>query len=431
MAIVGRPNVGKSTLFNRLVESRKAIMDNQSGVTRDRHYGYATWAGQYFTVIDTGGYVHGTTDVFENAICKQVEIAVAEASVILFIVDCRNGLTGLDKDFAKVLRQSTQPILVTANKADNTEEIFAAHDFHQLGLGEVYPIAAISGAGTGELLDEAVKHFKNNTQEVSDDGIPRVAIVGRPNVGKSSLLNALVAEERNIVTPITGTTRDATDTHYKRYGKQLILTDTAGIRKKSKVQDNIEFYSVMRAIRALQDADVCLVMIDAENGLEAQDVNIIALAHRYKKGLLLLVNKWDLVQKDIHTAEAYRKNILEKIAPLDYIPIIFTSTIKKQRLYQTITQVMEVYQNRRQKLSTALLNKIMLEVIEKHAPPAVKGKYVKIKYITQLPVHTPHFAFFCNLPQYIKKPYERYLENQLRKNFNFQGVPIRLIFKKK
>ncbi len=430
VAIVGRPNVGKSTLFNRLVERRKAIMDNESGVTRDRHYGYAEWTGKHFTVIDTGGYVLSSGDVFESAIRQQVQIAIEEARVILFMVDCRDGLTGLDKDFATVLRATSKPVLVVANKADNVSAALMVHDFYPLGMGTPYPISAASGTGTGELLDEVVRYFQEevlSTQETT----PKIAIIGRPNVGKSSFLNALLGTVRSIVTSVAGTTRDAINTHYNLYGKHIILTDTAGIRKKAKLRDNIEFYSVIRSIGALQEADVCVVMLDATQGLEAQDMNLIALAHRYKKGLVLLMNKWDLIQKDNYTAEAYKKELLKKLAPLDYVPILFTSTLKKQRIYQAIENAVEVYNNRRKKLTTAALNKVMLAAIERYPPPAIKGKYVKIKYVTQLPTYTPVFAFFCNLPQYVRPPYKRYLERQLRSHFDFTGVPIQLVFRKK
>jgi GTPase len=430
VAIVGRPNVGKSTLFNRLVEQRKAIMDNESGITRDRHYGYAEWTDKHFTVIDTGGFVQESNDVFESAIRQQVQIAIDEASVILFLVDCKDGLTGLDKDFATVLRAARKPILVVANKADNVSTTLMTHDFYPLGMGAPYPISAVSGAGTGELLDATIQHLKDKVS-TEKESLPKVAVLGRPNVGKSSFINVLLGENRNIVTPLAGTTRDAIDTTYKLYGKQIILTDTAGIRRKTKVKDNIEFYSVIRAIGALQEADVCIIMLDATQGLEGQDINLISLAHRYKKGLVILVNKWDLIQKDNHTAEAYKKELLKKLAPLDYIPVLLTSTVKKQRIYQAIEKTMEVYESRKNKISTAALNKVMLAAIERYNPPAVKGKYVKIKYITQLPTYTPVFAFFCNLPQYIKPPYKRYLENQLRSHFNLEGVPITLVFRKK
>ncbi len=431
VAIVGRPNVGKSTFFNRLIEKRKAIMDNESGVTRDRHYGYGEWIGKYFTVIDTGGYVTGSEDIFEEAIRKQVELAVEEASVILFMVDCTTGLTGLDEDFARVLRGTKKPIFIVANKADTTEKSYMVGEFYGLGLGEVFPISSSNGSGTGELLDEVVKHFEHEDPENPEEGIPRIAILGRPNVGKSSFLNALLGTERSIVTDISGTTRDAINTRYKLYGKDFILTDTAGLRKKSKVKEDIEFYSVMRSIQALQDSDVCIIMLDAERGIESQDVNIIGLASKHNKGIVIMVNKWDLVEKDTHTSEKFRKTIQEKLSPLDFIPIIFTSVTKKQRIFQAIEKAMEVHENRIKKISTSALNDKILPEIENYPPPAFKGKYIKIKYITQLPVHTPTFAFFCNLPQYIKLPYERFVENKIREHFDFSGVPIRVFFRKK
>jgi len=430
VAIVGRPNVGKSTLFNRLVEQRKAIMDNESGITRDRHYGYAEWTDKHFTVIDTGGYVKNSNDIFESAIRQQVQIAIDEASVILFLVDCKDGLTGLDKDFAAVLRATCKPVLVVANKADNVPTALMMHDFYPLGMGAPYPISAASGTGTGELLDEVIQNFQDE-DAIGEESLPRVAILGRPNVGKSSFLNVLLGEMRSIVTPLAGTTRDAIDTTYKLYGKQMVLTDTAGIRKKAKVKENIEFYSVIRAIGALQEADVCVIMLDATQGLEGQDINLISLAHRYKKGLVILVNKWDLMQKDSHTAEAYKKELLKKLVPLDYVPVMFISTVKKQRIYQAIEKTLQVYESRKKKIATSALNKVMLAAIERYNPPAVKGKYIKIKYITQLPTYTPVFAFFCNLPQYIKPPYRSYLENQLRSHFDLEGVPIKLVFRKK
>ncbi len=430
VAIVGRPNVGKSTLFNRLVEQRKAIMDNESGVTRDRHYGYAEWIGKHFTVIDTGGYVQNGNALFEHEIRQQVQIAIDEATVILFLVDCKDGLTGLDKDFATILRAAKKPVLVVANKADSVRTALMMHDFHALGMGEPYSISSASGSGTGELLDEMVSHFQEEVV-AEEDTPPKIAILGRPNVGKSSFLNVLLDQERSIVTPLAGTTRDAIDTHYKLYGKNIILTDTAGIRKKAKVKENIEFYSVIRALGALQEADVCVIMLDATQGLEGQDVSLISLAHRYKKGMVILVNKWDLITKETNTAETYRKELLKKLEPLDYIPVLFISTVKKQRIYQAIEKTLEVHANRRKKIATSALNKMMLPAIERYPPPAIKGKHIKIKYITQLPTYTPVIAFFCNLPQYIKPPYKRYLENQLRSNFALEGVPVKLVFRQK
>ena len=430
IAIVGRPNVGKSTLFNRLVEKRKAIMDDESGVTRDRHYGYGEWVGKYFTVIDTGGYVTGSEDKFESEIRKQVVLALEEASVVLFMVDSYHGLTDLDKDFANVIRTSKKPVYLVANKSDTTERIHMAMEFYELGMGEVFPISAASGAGTGELLDEVVKHLEEG-EENPEEGVPRIAILGRPNVGKSSFLNALLGNERTIVTDEAGTTRDAINTHYKLYGKDFILTDTAGIRKKSRVKEDIEFYSVLRAIQALQDSDVCIFLVDAERGLEAQDMNIIGLAHKHNKGMMIMVNKWDLIEKENNTAEKIKKELLAKLGTMNYMPIIFGSVLKKQRIFQVIEKANEIQENRIRKISTSKLNELLLPEIEKNPPPAIKGKYIKIKYITQLPIYTPTFAFFCNLPQYIKAPYERFLENKLRSHFNFEGVPVRLFFRKK
>jgi len=431
VAIVGRPNVGKSTLFNRLVEKKKAIMDDESGVTRDRHYGYAEWNGKHFTVIDTGGYVIGSEDKFESQIRDQVELAIEEASVVLFMTDCFSGLTDLDKDFANVLRRFKKPIYLVANKADTTERMHMANEFYALGMdAEMFAISSASGSGTGELLDEVVKNFDEG-EENPDEGVPRIAILGRPNVGKSSFLNALLGKERTIVTDEAGTTRDAINTRYKLFGKDFILTDTAGLRKKSRVKENIEFYSVLRSIQALQDSDVCIVIVDAERGLESQDLSIINLAHKYNKGIMIMVNKWDLIEKDGKTAEKYKNAVLEKLGNLDYIPILFTSVIQKQRIFQAIEKAVEIYNNRAQKISTSKINDAILPAIERNPPPAIKGKYIRIKYVTQLPSKTPAFAFFCNLPQYIKPPYERFLENRIRQQFNFSGVPLRLFFRKK
>lgn len=430
IAITGRPNVGKSTFFNRLVEERKAIMDNVSGVTRDRHYGQGEWVGKKFTVIDTGGYVHGSDDVFEEAIREQVEIAIEEASVILFMVDAQTGVTGLDEEFANVLRRSKKPIYVLVNKVDMPNKVDYIGEFYSLGLGEVYPLSSQNGLGTGEILDQIVKHLED---EGSDEkpALPRFTIVGRPNVGKSSLLNMMIGEQRSIVTDIAGTTRDAIDAHYNAFGHDFIITDTAGIRKKAKVKDNIEFYSTLRSIKALEDADVCITVIDAAQGLEAQDANIINLAIRYGKGVVIMVNKWDLIEKDSKTAKQFEDSIREKLAPNDFLPIIFTSVINKQRIFQTIEKAVQVYENKYKKISTSKLNDVMLKIIEDFPPPAIKGKYIKIKYITQFPAKTPTFAFFCNLPQYIKESYQRFLENKLRENFDFEGVPIRLFFRQK
>ncbi len=431
VAIVGRPNVGKSTLFNRLVESRQAIMDNESGVTRDRHYGYGEWIGKYFTVIDTGGYVTGSEDVFEGAIRGQVEEAMNEASVILFMADCHDGLTGLDKDFAKIVRGLKKPVIVVANKADTADWSYQSSEFYGLGLGGVFPISSASGSGTGELLDEVVKHFEVEGDENPEDGIPRIAILGRPNAGKSSFMNAILGKERTIVTDVAGTTRDSINTRYTLYGKDFILTDTAGVRKKSRVHEDIEFYSVMRALQALQDSDVCVIMIDCTRGLEAQDMNLISLALKYKKGIMLMLNKWDLIEKDSNTMNKFKADLEEKLGHLNWIPKIFTSVTEKQRILQAIEMAVKVYENRIRKISTSKLNDALLPVIEHYPPPALKGKQIKIKYITQLPTHSPTIAFFCNLPQYIKTPYERYLENNIREKFDFDGVPIKLVFRKK
>ena len=432
VAIVGRPNVGKSTFFNRLVGTRNAIMDDISGVTRDRHYGFSEWSGNYFSVIDTGGYVTGSDDIFEEAIRDQVNLAIEEATVIIFMVDTVAGLTPLDEEFAEVLRKSNKPIFLVANKADTGSKAQDASEFYSLGMGEIHPISSQSGSGTGDLLDEVIKHFSDEGIEDPDAGIPKISILGRPNVGKSSFVNVLLGKERSIVTEIAGTTRDAINSRYNAFGKEFIITDTAGLRKKAKVKDNIEFYSVMRSIRSLEDSDVCIVMIDATQGFESQDMNIVGLAHKNKKGIVILVNKWDLIEnKETNTAKKFETQIREKLAPHHYIPIIFISVHEKQRIFKAIEKAIEVYHNRLQKVPTSKLNDVMLKEIEAYPPPAVKAKYVKIKYVTQLPTHTPTFAFFCNLPQYIKEPYERYLENKLRSHFNFEGVPVTLVFREK
>jgi GTPase len=423
--------VGKSTFFNRLIEKRQAIMDNMPGVTRDRHYGYAEWCGKYFTVIDTGGYVTGSQDKFESQIRTQVKLAIEEASAIIFMVDCKDGVTGFDKEFANILRTSKKPIFLAANKADTPDKTMQASEFYELSLGEVYTISAENGGGTGELLDAIVETFPSEGVEDPDAGIPRIAILGRPNVGKSSLLNALLGTERSIVTDEAGTTRDAIHSYYKMFGKNFILIDTAGIRKKGKVKDDIEFYSVLRSLKALEESDVAIVVIDAERGLEAQDVNIISLAQRQGKGMVIMVNKWDLIEKDTKTADKFRKDILEKLAPIDYIPILFVSVIEKQRIFQVVEKAVQVYENKTKKIPTSKLNDAILPEIEHYPPPAMKGKFIQIKYITQVVARFPSFAFFCNLPQYILGPYERFLENRIREKFDFEGVPIRLIFRKK
>jgi len=431
VAIVGRPNVGKSTLFNRMVEQRKAIMDDVSGVTRDRHYGLAEWTGHQFTVVDTGGFVSDSEDIFEEAIRKQIKIALAEAQLLLFMVDCHDGLSGMDQDFANILRELNKPVIVVANKADTTEKSFMVGEFYALGFETIIPVSAANGSGTGELLDEVIANLNFDKGENSQSDTPRIAILGRPNVGKSSLLNVLLGEERTIVTEIAGTTRDSIDTHYNMFGKNLILTDTAGIRKKAKVKDNIEFYSVLRSLQSLQDSDVCIIMIDAQDGLESQDMTIINHAQKYRKGILLMVNKWDLIEKQTKTMDEYRKSTIQKLGDSAYIPIIFSSVFEKKRILQVLDKAIEVYENKNQKFTTSRLNDVMLEAIQKYPPPAVKGKYIKIKYVTQLPTNNPTIAFFCNFPQYVKVPYERYLENQLRKNFPLDGVPLKLVFRKK
>lgn len=427
VAIVGRPNVGKSTLFNRLIESRKAIVDEVSGVTRDRHYGKADWTGHHFSVIDTGGYIRGSEDVFEDEIRKQVVLAVEEASVIVFMVDVTTGLTDLDLEVAQLLRKSKKKVLLVANKVDSSARAYDHAEFYRLGLGEIYSISAMSGSGTGELLDALVQDFEPEEKDVDD--LPKFAIIGQPNVGKSSLLNTLLGLERTIVTPIAGTTRDTIYTRYKGFGFDFYLIDTAGLRRKARVKEDIEFYSVMRTIRAIEESDVCILMTDATQGLTAQDINIYSLAERNKKGIVLLVNKWDLVEKK--NTKKVEEEIREKLAPFNDIPIIFTSVLHKQRIHKALETALEVYQNRKQRISTSMLNKVMLPVIESYPPPALKGKSIKIKYITQLPGGNPHFAFFCNLPQYIRDPYRRYLENKLRENFNLSGVPVSIHFRAK
>ncbi len=433
VAIVGRPNVGKSTLFNRLVEERKAIEDNMSGVTRDRHYGHAQWCGKFFSVIDTGGYVTGSEDLYEAEIRKQVKLAIEEADVVLFVVDCHDGMTDLDEEFANELRSNKKPLYVVANKADNQEKAFMAHEFYSLGLTdlEIFPIAAASGSGTGELLDAIITHFEEDGIEDPDADIPKISILGRPNAGKSSFLNALLGQERSIVTNEAGTTRDAIHTRYKFFGKDFIITDTAGIRKKAKVKEDVEFYSVMRSLRTLEESDVVIVMIDATRGLEAQDVNLISLAIKNNKGVLIMVNKWDLIEKDHKTMNKIKDDMLDRLGEHKWIPIIFTSVTEKQRIFQAIELAVKVYENKTRRVTTSKLNDILLQEIEKYPPPSWKGKYIKIKYVTQLPTKNPVFAFFCNLPQYIKEPYTRFLENRLRENFDFEGVPVKIVYKNK
>jgi GTPase len=430
VAIVGRPNVGKSTLFNRLTESRAAIVDETSGTTRDRHYGKVEWNGIEFSVIDTGGYVVNSDDIFEEEIRKQAALAIDEADVILFVVDITGGITDLDEALAHILRKSKKKILVIANKTDNYERINDSYEFHKFGLGEIFCISSISGSGTGELLDSLVASFSKEPDK-TEELLPKLAIVGRPNVGKSSLINALIGEERSIVTSVAGTTRDSIFIRYKKFNHDFYLIDTAGLRKKGKEKDDIEFYSVMRSIRAIESADVCLVMLDATVGIEAQDLNIINLCHKNKKGIVVLVNKWDLVEKDTDSTNQYSNFILNRLAHINDVPIVFTSALTKQRIHKVLEVAIEVFNNRKQHIPTSKLNEVMLAAIEAYHPPAVKGKLVKIKYVTQLPTATPSFAFFANLPQYVKESYRRYLENKLRESFNFKGVPIQIFFRQK
>ncbi|MBN1158932.1 MAG: ribosome biogenesis GTPase Der [Bacteroidales bacterium] len=430
VAIVGRPNVGKSTLFNRLTGTRGAIVHETSGVTRDRHYGKSVWNGVDFSVIDTGGYVEGRGDVFEEEIRKQVRLAIEEADAILFLVDVTEGLHPLDQTVASLLRKSNKDIFLVVNKVDNTTRHWDADIFYTLGLGQVYKVSSINGSGTGDLLDDVVNLFKKGSAEEVPD-LPRFAVVGRPNVGKSTLINSFLGEERHIVTPVPGTTRDSIYTEYNKYNFHFYLVDTAGIRKKSKVSEDIEFYSVMRSIRAIEHADICLLMIDAMQGMESQDMAILNIIIRNNKGLLILVNKWDLVEKNVNTARDFEKTIKNRTAPFRDVPVLFVSAVQKQRIHKILEKSMEVYHNRKQKIATSLLNEIMLEAVKAYPPPAVKGKQVRIKYVTQLPTHAPAFAFFCNYPQSVKEPYKRYLENKIRDHFNFTGVPIQIFMRKK
>jgi GTP-binding protein len=430
VAIVGRPNVGKSTFFNRLVKSRQAIVEETAGVTRDRHYGKSDWNGIEFSVIDTGGYVEGSDDVFEEEIRRQVELAIHEADTIIFMVDVKDGLTEMDKDVAQLLRKSKKKVFLAANKVDNTYRTFDVNEFYALGLGEVFGISSINGSGTGELLDELVKVFKDTIAADIPD-LPRIAVVGRPNVGKSSLINALLGEERHIVTPIAGTTRDTIFTPYNSFGFEFLMVDTAGLRKKGKVTENIEFYSVMRAIRAIEQSDVCLLMINAEEGLEGQDLNILSLIEKNHKGVVIIINKWDLVEKGNNTMRDMEALIKSRTAPFTDIPVVFTSVINKQRIFKAMEWARQVYENKNRQVSTSKLNELLLPIIQATPPPQTKGKFVKIKYITQLKMHYPTFAFFCNNPQYIKEPYARFLENKLRENFDFTGVPIQIFFRQK
>jgi len=430
VAIVGRPNVGKSTLFNRLTESRNAIVDEIEGVTRDRQYGKVFWNGIEFSVVDTGGYITNSEDIFENEIRKQVILAIEEADAILFMVDVTNGITDLDEAVADMLRKINKPVLLIVNKVDNASRQYEAQEFYRFGLGEIYCVSSINGSGTGDMLDALVSSFRK-TSDDSTDEIPKFAIVGRPNVGKSSLLNALIGEERHIVTPISGTTRDSIYTRYTKYHHDFYLVDTAGLRKKGKVHEDLEYYSVIRSVRAIESSDICLILIDATLGMESQDLNILDLALRNNKGVVLLVNKWDLVEKETNTVRDYEKKMREKIAPFTDVPVIFTSALTKQRIHKVLDTAIEVYQTRKKRISTSDLNEWLEQVVDAYPPPSVKGKYIRIKYVTQLPNKTPAFAFFCNLPQYVRDSYKRYLENKLRESFNFTGVPVRIYMRKK
>lgn len=430
VAIVGRPNVGKSTFFNRLIQKREAIVDAVSGVTRDRHYGKGDWNGKEFSLIDTGGYVLGSDDVFEKEIDKQVELAIQEADAIVFMVDVESGVTGMDEDVAKLLRRVNKPVFLAVNKVDNAQRDKEAVEFYSLGLGEYYCLSSINGSGTGELLDDLVKVLPD--KEYDNNELPRFAVVGRPNAGKSSFINALIGEERYIVTDIAGTTRDSINTKYNRFGFEFNLVDTAGIRRKAKVKEDLEFYSVMRSVRAIENSDVCLVILDATRGFDGQVENIFWLAQRNNKGIVILVNKWDLVEdKETNTIKFYTQKIKEAIEPFTDVPILFISVLEKQRIFKAIETAVAVYNNRNKKIITRKFNEIMLPLIENYPPPAYKGKYVKIKFCTQLPTPYPQFAFFCNLPQYVREPYKRYLENKIRENFDFTGVPISIFIRKK
>ena len=431
VAIVGRPNVGKSTLFNRLVGMRQAIVDEVAGVTRDRHYGRCEWNGREFSVIDTGGYAVNTEDVFEEEIRKQVLLAIEEADVILFMLDTGTGITDQCELIASVLRRGKKKVIVVANKVDTNDQMFAIHEFHSLGLGEPFAISSANGGGTGDLLDEILKHLPETLPEPEGLKVPHIAIVGRPNVGKSSLTNALLGEDRNIVTPVAGTTRDSISTHYNKFGYDFVLVDTAGLRKRNKVMDDLEFYSVMRSVRAIENADVCLLMIDAQKSVEAQDLSIFNLIIRNRKGCVVVVNKWDLVAKETNTMKEYREQIMRRIAPFNDVPIIFTSVTEKQRILDVLKMAQTVYESRSRRIPTSKLNEVLLPEIENYPPPAIKGKYVKIKYITQLPTPSPSFAFFCNLPQYVREDYKRFLENKLRQHFDFSGCPMQIFLRKK
>jgi GTP-binding protein len=432
VAITGRPNVGKSTFFNRMLEQRKAIVDDLSGVTRDRQYGVAEWAGKSFNIIDTGGFVANSDDIFEIEIAKQVNIAISEADAIIFMVDASSGITNLDESMADLLRRSHKPVYLAVNKVDNHIRLMEASEFYSLGFENIFFLSSISGSGTGELLDAVISTMDPDADAiVDDDGIPKFAIIGQPNVGKSSLLNSLIGQERTIVSDIAGTTRDTIHTHYNLYNKEFILIDTAGLRKRAKVHEDLEFYSVIRAIKAMDEADICLLLLDAGKGIGAQDLAIYSLAVKKGKGIVVLVNKWDLIEKETNTARDYEKELRQRLAPFNDVPIIFISVIEKQRIFKSIEAALEVYENKKKKVATSKLNDVMLKAVEQYHPPVVRGNAIKIKYVTQLPTHTPSFAFFCNYPDDVKTPYKNYLENKLRESFDFKGVPVRLFFRKK
>lgn len=432
VAITGRPNVGKSTFFNRLLEQRKAIVDDFSGVTRDRQYGVAEWIGKSFNVIDTGGFVSDSDDVFEKEIRKQVHMAVEEANAVIFMVDVSAGVTPMDNDFAKILRRSKKPVYLVVNKVDNHTRQLEATEFYSMGFDKIFFISSVSGTGTGELLDEVVSEIPEQVElEEEGDPLPKFAIIGQPNVGKSSLLNALIGKERTIVSDIAGTTRDAVHTTYNLFNKEFVLIDTAGIRRKNKVNEDLEFYSVIRAISAVDESDVCILLLDAKNGISAQDLTIFALAAKKGKGLVVLVNKWDLIEKETNTARDYEKQLKKKLAPFTDVPIIFISATEKVRIFQAIETALKVYENRKRRIVTSKLNEVMQKAMADYHPPVVRGNPVKIKFVTQLPTVVPSFAFFCNYPDDIKAPYRNYLENKLRENFDFSGVPIRIFFRKK
>jgi len=432
VAIVGRPNVGKSTFFNRMLERREAIVDSEAGVTRDRHYGKSEWNGVEFTLIDTGGYIVGSDDIFEDEIRKQVQLAIEEATAILFLVDVQDGLYDTDKEVARLLRKTDKPVFLVVNKVDSSKYQNDNAEFYELGMEKLYNISAVSGSGTGELLDDVVASFPTTEYVELYEGLPKITITGRPNVGKSTFINALLGEERNIVTDIAGTTRDSIETIYNKFGHHFLLVDTAGMRRKAKVKEDLEFYSVMRSIRSIEYSDVVIIMIDATQGWESQDMNIFHLAQKNRKGIVILVNKWDLVEdKETNTMKEYEAKIKEKLQPFTDVPVIFISALTKQRILKAVEVAMYVHENRTKKIKTSKLNEIMLPIIDSKPPPSLKGKYVKIKYCTQLPTFTPQFAFFANLPQYVKEPYKRFVENQLRKNFDFTGVPIEVYFRQK